>query len=498
MALNILFLCNKPKDAADANTIIDHISAFEKYSQHNMMICSNLGDLPGKLDLTRFDAIVIHYSLTLINEYYISAPAKKRLRDFQGLKILFIQDEYRQIFKIITEIQYLAIDVLFTCFPPEEMGKIYDKKALPLLSRYSNLTGYIPERLLNRSAPAIAQRAIDVGYRSRKVPFWLGQLGFEKWDIVEQWKHHVTKKELVVNISYAEEDRIYGDKWVEFLTSCKTTLGVESGASVMDFTGQLQTTVDQHVLAHRKATFQEVQRLYLTPYENQYKLNQISPRSFETIALKTALVLYEGEYSGILVPHRHYIPLKKDFSNIKKVLASIKDTTFLQQMTDIAYEEIALNTEYTYRHFINTVDQVINEEFRVRQKKRASLSYTHKELHALFVPAKKVSAISTSIRTRIKTRIRTRTSASTTNTCTSSSDKNAIPIPPIYVQVLALIIRKTNNTFLWGKIEYFFTHKIVVFNPLCHKIKKKLLQTIQGCPANLILFDRTARNITEQ
>lgn len=196
MKLNILFLCNKPKSATDANTIIDHISAFEDYSQHHVFTYSNVGDISPRIQLEQFDAIMIHYSISLVNDYYISPQSKALLRDFTGLKIMFIQDEYRQINKIVSEIDYLKIDVLFTCFPPEEMSKIYCPSKLPFLSLYSNLTGYIPERLLDfppARIPLTAQREIDVGYRSRKVPYWLGQLGYEKWHIVEQWQQLAEK-----------------------------------------------------------------------------------------------------------------------------------------------------------------------------------------------------------------------------------------------------------------------------------------------------------------
>ncbi|MBT8506740.1 hypothetical protein B1F79_04690 [Coxiella-like endosymbiont of Rhipicephalus sanguineus] len=47
--------------------------------------------------------------------------------------------------------------------------------------------------------------------------------------------------------------------------------------------------------------------------------NQISPRHFEAVATKTLQILYEGEYSNILKPWVHYVPLKKDYSNFDEV-----------------------------------------------------------------------------------------------------------------------------------------------------------------------------------
>lgn len=376
MKLNILFLCNKPPVGIDANTITDHIEAFEQYSKHRIWLCSNLGELPYKITLERFDVIIIHYSLCLLNDYYISAGSKEKIRNFKGLKVVFVQDEYRQINKMNAVLAYLNIDVLYTCFPEDEIESIYSNEILPSVTKFNNLTGYIPERLTQViNQRAIADRPTHLVYRARKLPFWYGELAFEKWDIVEKWKQHAYAAPLVTNLSYLESDRIYGTQWVEFLSSAKATLGVESGASVMDFSGELEKNIDKHQLMHPKDDFFTVQKQYLSGHENLHKLNQISPRCFEAIALKTVLVLYEGEYSNILVPGRHYIALKKDFSNIDEVVQQLQDDQFLQSMADRAFNEIALNEEYGYKVFVQRVDEQIEKEFSRRSMRLVNEPY---------------------------------------------------------------------------------------------------------------------------
>ena len=372
-----MLLCNQPDAGGGANTIIDHIAAFTSYSEHHIWILSNVGNLPKALELNRFDVLIIHYSLSLLNDYYLSSAAKEKIQQFTGLKLLFVQDEYRAINRLIEAITFLQIDCLFTCFPEGEIEKIYPKNLLLNVAKYTNLTGYVPERLLSsKEFTPIADRPLDVGYRARKLPFWYGELGYEKWNIVEQWYELVTDSTIKVDISYREQDRIYGENWIHFLTSCKVTLGVESGASVMDFTGDLEREVDWYQVTHPKASFQEVRDLFFKAQDGEYKLNQISPRCFEAIALKTALVLYEGEYSGVLKPWRHYIPLKKDFSNREEVVRAIKDEVLLQHMVETAYQEIALNPDWQYKTWINHVDSVINNEFVLRHKQKVVECYT--------------------------------------------------------------------------------------------------------------------------
>lgn len=384
MKLRVLLLCNKPTQNDAAGTVLDHLSAFSLYSRHTLYTLSNIGDFPEPLNLGQFDVLIIHYSLSLLNTYYLSATAKKAIRDFKGLKVIFIQDEYRQIYRIIESLNFLKVDVLFTCFSEQEMDKIYPATALPDVIKVSNLTGYIPERLLHQVSPRIQDRCLPVGYRARQLPFWYGELGFEKWDIVTQWHKHVPETVLRSDLSYKERHRIYGDRWISFVTGCKAMLGVESGASVMDFTGELEKTVEHYQCRHPKALFHEVQRKFFSEQEGLYTLNQISPRCFEAIALKTALVLYEGHYSGILIPDRHYIMLKKDFSNIDSVVNVLQSDAFLQAMVDRAYEEIALNPAYHYRTFIAKVDEVISDTFVMRNKSRASQPYDPLEFQSTF------------------------------------------------------------------------------------------------------------------
>ena len=377
--LNILLFCNRPKYAKDANTIAEHIDSFLQYSEHNIIVHSERAYFPPSFDLNLVDVIVIHYSMYLLNNTYLTKETKERIRAFSGLKILFLQDEYRQVNKMHDMLNYLGINVLFTCIPDQEIDKIYPEVNLPKLTKINTLTGYTSEFLLTQSVPAIKDRSLDVGYRARKLPFWYGQLAVEKWKIVDDFYHHTKNKPLKLDLSYAENQRIYGDKWLAFVTSCKTMLGVESGASVIDFTGDLEKAIEGFQAKHPTVSFKEVQEKFLKDIDGKIYMNQISPRCFEAIALKTALVLFEGEYSGILIPGRHYISLKKDFSNISEVIEKIKSDDYLQNMVDTAYAEVAMNPLYSYQHFVNHFDAAINKAFEVNPR----LYSKHHEVTAL-------------------------------------------------------------------------------------------------------------------
>jgi hypothetical protein len=163
-------------------------------------------------------------------------------------------------------------------------------------------------------------------------------------------------------------------------------LGVESGASVFDFTGQIQARVEKYLAIHPDADFEEIQGRFFRAEEGKIRLNQISPRCFEAAALRTAMVLYEGEYSGILKPWRHYIPLKKDFSNFGEVLDAIRDVDRLQALASRTYDEIACNAQYSYATLAAQTDDVI-ERIAAQKGHRGRLpKYSRDEFDAVIAP----------------------------------------------------------------------------------------------------------------
>jgi hypothetical protein len=364
--LEILLLCDYRSDIAA--TVRDHIDSLVAQSQHRIRIVSIMGDLPSTLDLGHFDAIVIHYSLTSFDNNSVSARLRKTLGCYRGLKAFFIQDEYRQVNEAIAAMREIGIDLLFTCVPEAEIEKVYPAEKLPGVTKINVLTGYVPEALLDRQVPSYSDRLIDVGYRARKVPAWLGDLGQEKYRIGSRFRDDAARDGLVLDISFREEDRLYGDGWIDFVCRCKAMLGVESGASVFDFTGEVQRAVDAHTAREPGVDFETLQRLYFKNLEGKIVLNQISPRCFEAAALRTLMVLYEGHYSGRMTAGRHYLALKKDHSNHAEIIAILKDPQRAQEIIDNAYREIACNEANTFGAFVREFDRAMSDAFQPAMK----------------------------------------------------------------------------------------------------------------------------------
>jgi len=296
--LEILLLC----DFYPAGTTLEHIRAFSRFSRNRIHTLSNLGELPGWLDLDRFDALIVHYSLVVARGSYLSSGARRQIREYQGFKAVFIQDDYRWINDTVEALSYMRINALFPLAPPDIMDMVYSPERLRGVRKETVLTGYVPEDLARRPVAPLSERPLDVGYRARKLPAWIGTHGQQKWQIAEHFSKDAPRYGLKVDLSYREKDRIYGNAWIEFVASCKAMLGTESGASVCDFTGQIQRNVEAHERRKPGTSFETLRDLYFKDEDYRIPMRVISPRCFEAAALRTLMIMYEGHYSGVLEP----------------------------------------------------------------------------------------------------------------------------------------------------------------------------------------------------
>ena len=64
------------------------------------------------------------------------------------------------------------------------------------------------------------------------MPVVAGSLGYEKTMIAKEVSRRAPQFGLNVDVSVREEDRLYGKEWITAMSSCRATLGSESGASI--------------------------------------------------------------------------------------------------------------------------------------------------------------------------------------------------------------------------------------------------------------------------
>ena len=341
------------------NTVFEHVISFARYSALEYLFCHGNEWSRVEADLDAFDAVAIHYSVRLPYDQ-ISPSLAQKLQAYRGLKVLFIQDEYDHTNRAGDWVRRLGVQLIFTVVPPASIDAVYPPAQFPGVRFVSNLTGYVPEELpLTGTFVPTSKRSLVVGYRGRPLPLRYGQLGFEKVEIGRQVKAFCQTHAVSHDISWAEKDRIYGAKWYEFVSSCRAMLGTESGSNVFDRDGTLGVQLTAYRTAHPRASDATMYAELVSSRESPGLMNQISPRIFEAVALCTALVLYEGAYSGVVQADKHYIPLRKDGRNLAEVIRQLQDDQVVDRLTQNAYNDIIQSAKYSYAEFVSFVDREI-------------------------------------------------------------------------------------------------------------------------------------------
>ncbi|MBP9787892.1 MAG: glycosyltransferase [Acinetobacter sp.] len=366
-------------DPNGISTVPETVSCIQKCSKFSVIVL-NLFEhgkngltlsLSPSINLRNFDGICIHNSISynVDNLRSLDVLLNFKIRDFMGVKILMKQDENFKFKELAEYIGETKFDLIFTCLPSEALPIIYPKAVVgtPVFSRM--LTGYVTPTLRSFSLNT-EPRPIDIGYRGSIQPLSFGRLAYEKRKVGEDVAKLMEGKNLNANISSRWEDRFGSNAWLDFLATCKATLGVESGASIFDLD---DTLVSLCAAAEKKygpiredAEYAEQFLSALKDIEGKIHYNQISPRHFEAAATRTLQIMYPGSYSNIFTPGRHFIELARDYSNIEQVFALLSDDTYCLQMVNRAYEEIINNPKYWIETFVQSFDKLIS---RILNKK---------------------------------------------------------------------------------------------------------------------------------
>ena len=361
--INVLILYDH--NSIYTNTVKEYLESFRRYSKLRIYYSPATTYFSYQYDLSKFDVVVIHYSVRLSLDEHLSKYYANKLKSYGGYKILFIQDEYDTTETARKWIKDLGVHTVFTCVPLEQVNKVYPKKRFPLVDFIPTLTGFVSLSFENSPTVLPLESRLNlIGYRGRKLPYWYGNLGQEKLVIGQEMKRICDERGIKVDIEWEDNKRIYGEGWYTFLQSCRATLGTESGSNVFDEDGMLRKSIEISLQQKPELTYSEVFERYVRPYEGKITMNQISPKVFEAISYRTALILFEGEYSEVIKADLHYIPLKKDFSNIEDVFKKLNNLDYIRKMTERAYQDIVLSGKYSYKKFISEFDELILKKIK--------------------------------------------------------------------------------------------------------------------------------------
>lgn len=341
-----------------------HLRALDSSEvKHEILYYNTYNGAPAWLRYLHVDAIVLHtvfLCLRWSHLFYTWKQGLEWIRDLNCVKIAIPQDEYDHS-EILDEWLFeWGVSVIFTNFDVSHRKTLYpimhDKADF-----YECFTGYVDETIArhyeNKLLPAQA-RSCDIVYRASHLPYWFGSQGQLKHQIADIVARRAQAQGLQCDISTRVEDTIVGDRWLDFLASGRVIIGCESGSSVLDRRGEIKAQIQAMLRREPDLSFAEVSRRLPEGWDD-YQFFAISPRHFEAIITKTCQILIEGRYDGVLEADKHYIPLKRDFSNLDEVLKKVKDEPYVQAIVEQAYQDIYLSGKHTYRRLTSNIETAL-------------------------------------------------------------------------------------------------------------------------------------------
>ncbi|WP_353439162.1 hypothetical protein [Polynucleobacter sp. UK-FUSCHL-C3] len=359
--MKILILYNESQTYTQ--TVFEHLDAFRKFSQNKFYYLHYENLAKEKESLEYFQIIFLHYSVRLPADQ-ISEAMGETLSQYRGAKVLFIQDEYDKVARTKYWIKKIKFDIVFSVVPKISISIIYPKEEFSNTKFVNNLTGYVPENLNSFSkwvkVPP-SSRSIEIGYRGRHLPIKYGDLAREKVRIGVSVKQYCKLNNIVHDIEWDEQSRIYGDNWYKFIANCKSMLGSESGSNVFDWDGNLDQAIKKYRKLNSSMSEDEIYENFIQTLERPGLMNQISPRIFEMAAAGTIMILYEGTYSNVIEPNRHFLSLKKDHSNLPEIIAKLRDGDFIDEMASRVKTDIIETGKYSYQQFVSMIDLELSE-----------------------------------------------------------------------------------------------------------------------------------------
>jgi len=350
----------------DAATIHEHLQAFGRHSRFKVYPLNVALGFPRALNAYTFSACVFHYSLRPTFHWLGEDLARYLRTSPTTYKVALFQDEIWHFQERLAFLRDFQIDCLYSRHKPGHVRDVYPH-TLPVKRFVHYLAGHVSADLVaaarRRNRPA-AQRPIDVGYRGRRLPFYLGQGSQEKALIGERFRELTQHLGLVVNIETDEGSRLYLNAWHTFLADCKAVLGVEGGVSVIDTQEKYRHAYERLIGDNPDLTFSEYAAQMGEDFarqEGRIDYRSFTPRHFESAAFRNLQILFEGAYDGLIQPYQHYVPLKKDFSNLGEVLALLGNAQRRSEIVERAYKDLIASGRFTYERFIGSFDETLRE-----------------------------------------------------------------------------------------------------------------------------------------
>ncbi len=283
----------------ERTTVFDHLYSFKNYIPNvEFHYCNILTKMPFYLRWVNYDGIILHYTF-LSNKWdpemwHWIFKRVKTLSKMNTVKVAMPQDEYVYTDELCRFFKEYGVESIFTCAHPVDYQNFYPSEKCGLKHYFTTYPGFVDENTLNyieQNSKKAEDREIDIGYRARNLPFWLGRFSQIKKEIADVFLRYIDKTSLKMDVSTKEKDVFYGQEWLKFIMNCRTMLGCLGGASLLDPKGIIREKVEEYVEKNKNASFDEVENACFKGQDYKIQLFTLSARHFDCAMSATCQVL---------------------------------------------------------------------------------------------------------------------------------------------------------------------------------------------------------------
>ena len=381
--MNILILHNMEKLSAARTSQLNEFLAYERYaSEHNYLYHRITLPVTNTIYTTPWDAVLLTSTALGVctfrprNLFLEQKDKWAFLKEIPAVKAVFPQDD-AECGRLMDDWFFeLNCDLIY-CVRPEFTNLIYPRSSVraQVVPTMSGFVDDLSIKSLRSFAKPFDKRTLDIGQRVTLHPPHGGRHSRLKGVTALEVRRAALAKGLAVDISVKENDVFVGMDWYRFLGECRFVLGAEGGMSLWDPVGAIKDRIDEYLSRHPNASFEEIESACFPGEDGRYVFTGFSPRIFEAALMECCQILVEGDYRGILRPYEHYIPLRKDCSNVDEVFSLMEDRKLVLQCIERTYEELIASPKYRYSEMVNGVIGDVQRRLHIQRPKSNELDF---------------------------------------------------------------------------------------------------------------------------
>lgn len=306
-----------------------------------------------------WDVIVLNSTvLTAVTGVVALARIRERLAflaDSPAFKIALPQDDYYCSEELDALVTDWRCDVVHTVCP-EHWGVLYPR----FLASGGNLTlgytGYVTPRMRDLANIAVPRehRRYDVVYRATGRPGFPNGLAMVKSKLGDRFLANFGDRTWRTDISTDSRRMIMGAAWWRFLADSRTTLGSNSGSSVLIRNHGVVARIANYRAEHPDDGYEDVVAACI-PAQDQIEFTAVSPRVLEAALVETTQLLVPGPYSGLIEAGVHYWPLRADCSNEDGIVRVLEDRALQTRLAAACKEAVLSTPAIQVEHFLTAL-----------------------------------------------------------------------------------------------------------------------------------------------